>query len=63
MSEEDFEVVEMMEKYGGSFVKVLAELARRADPINLIKIKLTWPEYWMEYTEMVIKEHENKKTN
>lgn len=39
MNEEDFAIVEAMEKYGGSFVKKLAELCHRADPINLQKIK------------------------
>ena len=51
MNEKDFHTVEMMEKYGGSFVKALAELCHRADSINLQKIKDTWPEYWKEYEE------------
>lgn len=42
--------IEKMEKYGGSFVKALAQCARRADPINLKKIQNTWPEYWAEYS-------------
>lgn len=41
--------IEAMSKYGGSFVKALAEMARRADPQNLAKIKAAWPEYWTEY--------------
>jgi len=49
MNERDCWTVDAMEKYGGSFVKALAELARRADPINLRKIKATWEEYWMQY--------------
>lgn len=49
MNEQDFEVVEKMEKYGGSFVKKIAELCHLADPINLQKIKETWSEYWHEY--------------
>jgi len=36
-----------MTKFGGSFVKALAECARCADPINLHKIKTTWIEYWL----------------
>ncbi len=50
MDKEDYEVVGMMRTYGGSFVKTLAELATRADPINLQKIKDTWPEYWEKYS-------------
>ncbi len=42
---------EAMLKYGGSFVKALAELAVRADPTNLAKIKYTWSEYWEDYYE------------
>lgn len=45
-------VVEMMEKYGGSFVKALAEACYHADPINLAKIKTTFSEYWEEYEKM-----------
>jgi hypothetical protein len=52
MNEQDFHTVEMMEKYGGSFVKALAELCHRADPINLQKIENAWPEYWAEYEIM-----------
>ncbi len=52
MSDQDIKVVEAMEKYGGSFVKALAECARRADAMNLIKIKTTWKAYWQQYTKM-----------
>ena len=52
MNESDFKTVEMMSKYGGSFVKMLAKLAHRADPINLEKIKSTWPKYWGQYEQM-----------
>lgn len=52
MSDQDYWTMEAMEKFGGSFVKSLAAMARRADPINLQKIKTTWPEYWEEYERM-----------
>ena len=45
----DYWTIEAMEKYGGSFVKALAETARCADPQNLVRIKTAWPEYWTEY--------------
>lgn len=61
MSEEDFAVLEAMEKYGGSFVKALAEAAHRADPNNLQKIKDTWPVYWAEYQGWVKKDLEDNK--
>ncbi len=49
MTEEDIIIVATMEKYGGSFVRALAALARRADPVNLRKIKNTWSQYWEDY--------------
>lgn len=55
MNEEDYKVVEAMEKYGGSFVESLAKACYQADPINLMKIKTTWPNYWAEYTAMASK--------
>lgn len=56
MNDQDIAVVEAMEKYGGSFVKALAELTRRADAMNLIKIKTTWAAYWKQYTDMAAKD-------
>lgn len=53
MNEKDMLVVEAMERYGGSFVKALAGCARRADHVNLKKIKDTWSNYWKEYSEEV----------
>lgn len=52
MNERDSWTVEAMEDMGGSFVKALAALARRADSINLAKIKQAWPEYWKEYEQI-----------
>ena len=52
MTEEDLKIIEKMHKYGGSFVKLLAELALKADPINLKKIKTMWSNYWEQYKEM-----------
>lgn len=59
MNDRDSWTVDAMEKYGGSFVKQLGELARRADPVNLAKIKATWAEYWADYEKTGIKmEHD-----
>jgi len=49
MDEEDFKVIENMEKYGGSFVKALAEAFFRSDPDNFVKLRKAFPEYWEEY--------------
>jgi hypothetical protein len=52
MNEEDYQVVENMETYGGSFVKALAGCFRAADYENFTKLKTTFPEYWDEYKGM-----------
>lgn len=52
MNERDSWTTDAMDKFGGSFVKALGELARRADPINLLKIKAIWNEYWEQYEKM-----------
>lgn len=43
------EVLEKMERYGGSFVKKLAELYRLADPFNKKKLEKYFREYFEEY--------------
>lgn len=50
----DWDVVRTMERFGGSFVRALAQCCHAADPVNLAKIKATWPEYWAEYAEMSV---------
>lgn len=59
MSEQDCDIADAMSKYGGSFVKGLGDLMYRADPLNLEKIKKTWPEYMAEYAAMAQQPHEN----
>lgn len=51
-TELDYIIVEQMEKYGGSFVKALAECFHRADRNNFEKLKKTFAEYWEEYRKM-----------
>jgi pyruvate/2-oxoacid:ferredoxin oxidoreductase beta subunit len=52
MNEEDIKIVEAMEKYGGSFVKALANACRHADHYNLGKLRITFSDYWNTYREM-----------
>lgn len=54
-NDRDIWTIDAMEDMGGSFVKQLGALARRADPQNLEKIKMTWPQYWEEYEQAGIK--------
>lgn len=53
MNEQEYKVVEMMETYGGSFVKALAVCFQRADRNNFIKLKFTFSDYWSQYEKMV----------
>lgn len=51
MSTEEFEVVQNMETFGGSFVQSLAQCFYRADNNNFIRLRLAFPEYWEEYSD------------
>lgn len=48
-TELDYETVDLMEKYGGSFVKALALACRCADPHNFRKLKSAFPNYFADY--------------
>lgn len=48
----DVQVITTMQVYGGRFVQALAEAARWAEVENLAKLKATWPEYWLKYSQM-----------
>lgn len=48
----DMKVIECMQKYGGGFMKALAEAFLKADPINRWKIKGAFDDEWEEYRTM-----------
>ena len=48
-SDDDFKIIENMEKYGGSFVKSLAVCLQKADSVNYLKLKRTFINYFLEY--------------
>lgn len=48
----DIKMIEAMNKYGGSFVKALAQALQQADPENYYKLIATFPEYVKTYKEM-----------
>ena len=52
MTDEEMTVVDTMKKYGGDFVKALAECFYHADPNNFTKLKATFVEYWIQYEKM-----------
>lgn len=49
MNEQEFETVNKMSQYGGSFAKALAECFHRADRINFYRLKNAFPELWIKY--------------
>lgn len=53
MNDHDYQVVQMMERYGGSFVQALAVAFQRADHFNFQRLKNAFPEYWNEYTNFL----------
>lgn len=57
MTDKELYVVEAMAKYGGSFVKALAECFYRADPDNFIKLRAAFSEYWQQYEKIAEKEN------
>jgi len=50
LNEHEFEVVNNMSKYGGSFVKALAECFHHADHNNKLILIKSFPHYWAEYS-------------
>ena len=49
MTEHDLHASEMMMRYGGSFVKALSVCIRKADDVNLEKLRAAFPEYFDKY--------------
>ena len=52
MTSDDVQVVEAMNRWGGSFIKALAAAAAVADQENLAKLKHAFGDYWDEYRDM-----------
>ena len=49
---DDYAIVQAMARFGGSFAKALSDVAHKADPENLARLKAAFPELWTEYAEM-----------
>ena len=54
MTDDDRAIVDAMTKFGGSFVKKLAELCRVADELNLATIKASFGMYWEHYERLAL---------
>ena len=52
MIDQEIKVVEAMEQYGGSFVQALAQCFYRADPVNFLKLRFAFNEYWDQYEKI-----------
>ena len=48
----DQDVLDTMERYGGSFVKALAAAWRRADSENIARLRAAFPDIWECYVAM-----------
>jgi hypothetical protein len=44
-----------MQRHGGGFVKALGAALMRADPNNIIRIKVAFSEYWQKYRSIAEK--------
>jgi len=56
MRDDALEVVEAMDKYGGGFVKALAQCIRRADCQNEDRLRLAFRDYWQKYRDLAEKD-------
>lgn len=52
MEDKEWEVIESMQDYGGSFVQALAKCLITADPANYQKLRAAFPEYFLKYAKM-----------
>lgn len=43
------QILMAMQRYGGRFIKTLAELYYRADPVNQARIRAAFADEWTEY--------------
>jgi len=50
--DEKLDMVDAMKRFGGSFVKALAECFLMADDDNLVRLERAFPEYVKQYREM-----------
>ena len=63
MDEKDQKTIGVMYRFGGSFVKALAECAIRADPVNLRILKMSFSKYFKEYENWHVQDNQDKINN
>lgn len=57
----DDAVLQMMEQYGGSFVKALADCYRKADGVNRGKLQEAFADYFNHYKHFATREQQHKR--
>jgi hypothetical protein len=57
------DVIENMDRYGGSFVRSLAQCALRADPHNLTRLVSAFYDYFAEYESTFWQDRKSKLTH
>ena len=45
----DYDISQAMQRFGGSFVKLLGQLWQQGDEINRRRLKVAFPDFWREY--------------
>jgi hypothetical protein len=48
----DEQILQAMERYGGSFIQALVVLYRKADPTNQRKLTVAFHDYFVEYDDL-----------
>jgi hypothetical protein len=52
----DYDVIEAMVRYGGSFVRSLGQLYRQADADNQRRLREAFQEYFTEYRDIALRQ-------
>lgn len=48
----DYDIAIAMQRYGGSFVRLLGQLWQQGDEINRRRLKVAFPDFWREYKDL-----------
>jgi len=56
----DEDVAQEMHRFGGSFIRALAQAWYAADIQNRMRIQTAFPDYWTEYADIVRRRQERE---
>lgn len=62
ISDFDYQIIEAMQRYGGSFAQALGVAMSRADMFNFARLKKAFPEYWEDY-KIFINKNDNDNSS